>query len=430
MFKKLLLSSILLGITSVAAASEKSEGNSWVGGFFEYYNPDGDKPLPNGYLDDGEGYGAEFGYRFAPDWAARFEVSKVKLDIDFSRAAGITDFNDEGTRYGVDALYFVNDSATFLFSGLKFATYGNDHKLLNLGLGRHWKLSEKWVLVSEAAVYHDFGESHRDVGFKLGLAYTTGDIPTRSDTADDDRDGVDNGYDQCPNTPLGTAVDSNGCPLDSDKDGVTDEKDACPDTPAGMSVNERGCPSDADGDGVPNATDKCPNTPKGTKVGKKGCALSLDSDQDGVLDANDKCPNTPLTDKVDVTGCSIFMEKEVRETLEILFAHESAVIGNPDASKIKEFADFMKRFPNTVATIEGHTSAPGSEAYNMDLSDRRAKAVKVLLSEIYNIDAARLKTIGYGESRLLDTSNTSEAHRVNRRIEAVVTANEKVKLKR
>ena len=64
--------------------------------------------------------------------------------------------------------------------------------------------------------------------------------------------------------------------------------------------------------------------------------------------------------------------------------------------------------------LAGHTDAVGSEAYNQDLSERRAKAVLDYLVENFAIDPARLQSVGYGESRLLDAANPLSG--VNRRV--------------
>lgn len=64
-------------------------------------------------------------------------------------------------------------------------------------------------------------------------------------TSDNDKDGVLNSFDNCPKTPSGTTVDTNGCRVieDSDHDGVLDDYDICPKTPTGVATNENGCPS-------------------------------------------------------------------------------------------------------------------------------------------------------------------------------------------
>ena len=59
--------------------------------------------------------------------------------------------------------------------------------------------------------------------------------------ADQDRDGILDLHDDCPDNPRGVAIDTtNGCPLDSDEDGIPDYKDEGPNTPKGAIVDENG----------------------------------------------------------------------------------------------------------------------------------------------------------------------------------------------
>ncbi|WP_431189741.1 OmpA family protein [Alteromonas gracilis] len=163
----------------------------------------------------------------------------------------------------------------------------------------------------------------------------------------------------------------------------------------------------------------------GTKVDATGCAIK-DADNDGVMDSKDMCPDTPAGVKVDAKGCTLFDEETVEITLRVLFDNESAVVKMPKDPEISEFAAFMKEYPSTSAIIEGHTSAPGSASYNMDLSERRAANFKEVMVDMYGIDSSRLETVGYGESQLLDTANNAEAHRINRRISVTVKGTVKV----
>src|SRR2546427_5628714 len=121
----------------------------------------------------------------------------------------------------------------------------------------------------------------------LGLAIFTGPSAFR----DADLDGVADGKDACPGTPVGAVVDARGCPSDSDRDKVYNGLDACPNTVEGAEVDARGCPKDSDGDGVYDGIDKCPGTATGARVDAQGCPT--DSDRDGVPDGPDQCPNTP-----------------------------------------------------------------------------------------------------------------------------------------
>src|SRR5690606_28462770 len=97
----------------------------------------------------------------------------------------------------------------------------------------------------------------------------------------------------------GESVDINGCSdsqKDTDGDGVNDDLDQCPNTPIESRVDINGCPivtsaPDADGDGVIDSLDQCPNTPAGATVDANGCSVDqLDSDGDGIPDVEDNCP--------------------------------------------------------------------------------------------------------------------------------------------
>ncbi len=155
-----------------------------------------------------------------------------------------------------------------------------------------------------------------------------------------------------------------------------------------------------------------------------------DADKDGVTDDKDKCADTPIVDKVDEVGCSIFTEKSVTIKLNAQFDNNSDVVKDEYLADIEKLADFLKRFPNTDVEIGGHASNVGTPEYNMGLSQRRADAVAKILVEKYGIDAARVKAVGYGITKPLAKGNSKEAHKMNRRIEGVVTASIKESVKR
>ncbi|HSW17763.1 MAG TPA: OmpA family protein, partial [Ramlibacter sp.] len=71
--------------------------------------------------------------------------------------------------------------------------------------------------------------------------------------------------------------------------------------------------------------------------------------------------------------------------------------------------------PGSIVTVEGHTDAVGSDAYNLELSRVRAQAVRGYLVQRHGIDAARLKTVAYGEGRRIEGSGPNDA--VNRRVQ-------------
>ena len=179
-------------------------------------------------------------------------------------------------------------------------------------------------------------------------------------------------------------------------------------------------PADSDGDGVVDSRDQCPNTPAGVRVDSRGC--ELDSDGDGVVDSQDNCPGTSPNVAVDQFGCAITDTVEVRQTLEVLFDTNQAVIKPEFNSELRDFAEFMNSYPNSRTVIEGHTDSDGAEAYNQELSQRRAQAIVDALVANHGIARNRLEAIGYGETRPIASNDTATGKAQNRRTEALVTA--------
>ncbi len=81
----------------------------------------------------------------------------------------------------------------------------------------------------------------------------------------------------------------------------------------------------------------------------------------------------------------------------------------------------MQKYPDLRFRIDGHTDAVGSEAYNQELSARRATAVRDYLVGSFGIDAGRLDTRGFGESEPIATNATATGRTLNRRVEFSVT---------
>jgi OOP family OmpA-OmpF porin len=213
-------------------------------------------------------------------------------------------------------------------------------------------------------------------------------------------------------------VDATGCPLDSDGDGVPDGIDQCPNTPIGARVDAQGCPIDSDGDGVPDAMDKCPGTPRGVKVDRDGCPL--DSDGDGVPDYLDKCPGTPRGVPVDETGCPpegiTVMGDEWMVRGEVLFALNKSKLTERAKEVLGRAVVFLKENPNFHVEIQGHTDSTGPLAWNMQLSKIRAESVKAFMVES-GIAEGRLTTKGFGPHEPVAPNDTAENRAQNRRVD-------------
>lgn len=103
----------------------------------------------------------------------------------------------------------------------------------------------------------------------------------------------------------------------------------------------------------------------------------------------------------------------------ILFDINSDKIKPESYGSLKEIADIMKEFTDLKVKIVGHTDADGSDAANLDLSKRRAAAVKEVLSKEFGLDAGRMETDGKGESEPIDKNDTPAGKANNRRVEFI-----------
>ena len=236
---------------------------------------------------------------------------------------------------------------------------------------------------------------------------------------DADGDGVTDDKDKCPNTPAGTAVDATGCPKDSDGDGVIDASDKCPNTPAGTPVDATGCPKDSDGDGVSDSLDRCPNTPVGTSVDAQGCAVDLDGD--GVINANDKCPNTPAGTKVDAVGCPALFGAGASLVLQgVNFETGKSTLLPESQSVLDGVAESLVNNPDVLVEVGGHTDNTGRRASNVKLSDARANAVRDYLIA-KGVNASQLTAKGYGPDKPVSDNTTVIGRAANRRVELTKT---------
>ena len=92
----------------------------------------------------------------------------------------------------------------------------------------------------------------------------------------------------------------------------------------------------------------------------------------------------------------------------------------PESSAtLKMIAEGLQGEPSIRLQIEGHTDATGNAAMNVELSRRRAEAVKAALVSRFGVPAERLTTSGVGAARPLDTNDTPAGRATNRRVEFV-----------
>jgi len=98
----------------------------------------------------------------------------------------------------------------------------------------------------------------------------------------------------------------------------------------------------------------------------------------------------------------------------IHFDLDSSDIDDQDRAILRSQAEWLQRYPNKRATIEGHCDERGTREYNLALGERRANAAKNYLAAL-GVDASRLTTISYGKERPIATGSDEAAWAQNRR---------------
>jgi outer membrane protein OmpA-like peptidoglycan-associated protein len=111
----------------------------------------------------------------------------------------------------------------------------------------------------------------------------------------------------------------------------------------------------------------------------------------------------------------------VRFESRILFAVDSAVIGDGGRGTLDEVASILNEFPKTAVIVQGHTDSTGSEEHNQALSQRRAGAVSNHFVS-RGVGQGRLATLGMGEGYPVAPNTTEDGRRRNRRVEILLKA--------
>ena len=104
---------------------------------------------------------------------------------------------------------------------------------------------------------------------------------------------------------------------------------------------------------------------------------------------------------------------------DVLFDTGHAELKSGAGRKLDQLAQFLMEHPERKLQVDGFTDSVGSDAYNEDLSQRRADAVKTALVS-RGVDASRIGTMGYGKAYPVASNDESGGRQLNRRVEVII----------
>ena len=395
---------VALLLRSVPAMAGGGETGDWELGIYGGY----------GWLDnygvfhpkDHMLYGGRVGFFLTSRWSLELSAQRIATKTDLDPSLPIPNVDAKLTAKRINLLYNFRPTETlrpFVTVGVgcecfDVNPYGKSDDLgWNAGAGIRWFMTPNLGFRMEGRtvntkVGNGLNETQNNIEGTLGLDLVFGGGHSPIPNVDSDGDGVPDRDDRCPYTPRGVKVDGYGCPFDTDKDGVLDGLDRCPDTEHGCKVDVYGCPIDSDHDGVCDGLDQCLDTPTDKKVDAKGCPVAV--------------PKAP----------PLFVEKKAIILEGVEFDNDRATLRSASLSTLNRVAESLRDWPDVKVEIQGHTSGPGSWAYNLALSQRRAESVRAYLVS-KGVEGYRLVAKGYGKSRMIAGNSTAEGQQRNRRVE-------------
>jgi OmpA-OmpF porin, OOP family len=175
-------------------------------------------------------------------------------------------------------------------------------------------------------------------------------------------------------------------------------------------------PGDTDGDNVRDDADKCVERPEDRDgfEDSDGCP-DLDNDHDDIPDLADTCPLQAETVNgwQDHDGCP---DQVIAELAGIAFELSSSKIDPASAPILERAYQLLRDNAQLAVEVSGHTSNEGDQDRNLELSLRRAQAVKEYLVK-RGIPEGRILTVGHGADSPVADNLTEDGRRKNRRIE-------------
>jgi outer membrane protein OmpA-like peptidoglycan-associated protein len=163
---------------------------------------------------------------------------------------------------------------------------------------------------------------------------------------------------------------------------------------------------------------------EGAKVLDAPTALFPDAKFSRLLLMSNDADNKPFYSNIKITTAAPDVRSKLITEGKLIsyginFDSGRDVIKPTSYGAVKSIADVLKENPDVRVRVIGHTDTDGNADANLDLSKRRAAAVKACLEKEFGIDSSRIETDGKGQTEPLAPNNTVEGKAKNRRVEFV-----------
>jgi OmpA-OmpF porin, OOP family len=398
--------------------------------------------------------GARGGMIVLPDLAPATEAAprvgiefETTLDLASTRADGERDsyfapivgwrghvLVDAWSQHRLSPFVLAGGGGQTVFSKSPFMASGDTDAEFHWGLGARWRVTPAGRSVIRVEMRHLLTAGRQDlvtstlelhVGFGIAFDLAGGGPRIGKKVIADAAPPPPDTTDHPPVKPPPP-------PPDADGDGVPDGADQCPDK--AETINQiddgDGCPEvDDDGDGVVGSADKCPGDPEdvdGFEDGD-GCP-DLDNDGDGIADLLDGCPDQAevVNGFDDADGCPDDIPEEVGKIAGVLegagFVGRSARLIAGAKAPLGRVKAVLVKYPALRVRVAAYTDNQGRPMDNLELSARRALAVKAWLVQ-QKIAARRIETVGYGADDPIADNGTDAGRKQNQRIVITLLGN-------
>jgi len=172
--------------------------------------------------------------------------------------------------------------------------------------------------------------------------------------------------------------------------------------------------NDQDRDGVKDKDDDCPNTPPFYRVDERGC--SLDSDNDGIVDSEDMCPDK--AGSFTNNGCPEQNEKRIpldKKLQNLFFEFGKASLTELSKEKADVIISIMQKNTDYILKMHGHTDDIGSDKLNRELAYKRLVTIhNYLIRNV--IPESRIIILPHGEDSPLLQNTNAKSRAFNRRV--------------